>query len=39
MLDLIAIQYFYVTNILLQIQKHSNLIYQIIKGFNHLEAW
>lgn len=38
-MDLIAIQYFYVTNILLQIPKHSNLIYQIIKVFHHLEVW
>jgi hypothetical protein len=38
MLDLTAIQYFYVTNILLQIPKHGNLIDQIIKCFHHLEA-
>lgn len=35
----IAIQYFYATNILLQIPKHSNLSNQIIKRFHHLEAW
>jgi len=38
MLDLTAIQYFYVTIILLQIPKHGNLIDQIIKCFCHFEA-
>jgi hypothetical protein len=39
MQDLITTPYFYVTNILLEIPKHSNLIYQITQGFQHLEVW